>query len=238
MSDYARLRLRQLRQLRVARLVGRVARPPRRGAFRPYARGPADPLTQAIERVDELAPLSADAQADPTHALLDAWAASLHVLSFYVERTLGNCYIETADDSAAVDALARAVGYQPVPALSATTTLAFTVDEMQGAPPEVRIPRGAKVQSEPRPGESPVVFETAEALQARPAWNALAAKRLADPALTLADRHLRIAEMQIAARPGTSWSPCAPAPAASTSPRRGSTGSIRGRRPPSSTRTS
>ena len=159
-------------------------------------------LTQAIERVDELAPLSADAQADPTHALLDAWAASLHVLSFYVERTLGDCYIETADDPTAVDALARAVGYQPVPALSATTTLAFTVDEMQGAPPEVRIPRGAKVQSEPRPGETPVVFETAEALQARPAWNAVAAKRLADPVLILADRHLRIAEMQIAARPG------------------------------------
>ena len=53
------------------------------------------------------------------------------------------------------------VGYQPTPAISAGTVLAFFLDDAPGAPPSTVIPKGTKVQTVPRAGETAVVFETA-----------------------------------------------------------------------------
>jgi predicted phage baseplate assembly protein len=61
----------------------------------------------------------------------------------------------------------------PRPALSATTTLAFTVDTMAGSPEKVRIAKGSKVASVPGQDEMPQIFETDAELAAVGAWNAL-----------------------------------------------------------------
>lgn len=159
-------------------------------------------LLDGIARAPELDPLSVDADTDPTIALVDAWATALHVLSFYVERFHGESYLDTATELVSVDGLARMVGYRPTPALSASTWLSFTVDAAPGSPALVRVPAGMKVQTVPRPGELPAVFETGTALEARPEWNELAAQRWQAQALAASGTSLYVAQTQVNARPG------------------------------------
>jgi hypothetical protein len=157
-------------------------------------------LLDSIARAPALSAFTTRADDDPSIALVDAWSMSLHVLSFYVERYQGESYIDTATDVSAVDALARMVGYQPVPAISAGTVLTFGVDNSPSAPPVAEIPKGAKVQDVPRSGETAVVFETSEALEARATWNELRAKRR--EMLTTLDPEVPIKETVIQGRPG------------------------------------
>ncbi len=120
-----------------------------------------------------LAGLTSRAPDDFVIALLDAWAAAGDVISFYDERIANESYLRTATERFSVLQLARLIGYEPRPGLAAETFLAFTLETAIGAPRAVTIAPGARVQSQPGPGELPQLFETVEEIPARPAWNAL-----------------------------------------------------------------
>jgi len=107
---------------------------------------------------------------DPAMALIDAWSAGADVLTFYGERIANEGYLRTATERRSVLELARLVDYRPRPGVAASVYLAFTVDDNAG---DVTIAAGSPAQSVPGPGEQMQTFETVEALDARPAWNAL-----------------------------------------------------------------
>lgn len=159
-------------------------------------------LLDAVSHAPQLAGLTTRTDDDPTVALVDAWSASLHVLSFYLERYQAQSYIETADDLASVDALARTVGYTPAPAISAGTFLAFWIDAIPGLPAAAPILQGTRVQSVPRVGETPAVFESSEDLEARSAWNEMNAKRREKKYPNRTTRFFPIKETSIQGRPG------------------------------------
>jgi len=120
-----------------------------------------------------LAPLRTRDDSDFSIALLDAWAVSLDILSFYQERLANEAYLGTAVDAASVMDLAQLVGYRPSPGVAASAFLAFTLTSGQGAPDNVLIPAGTRVQSVPKPGQTPQVFETASDLTALIEQNAI-----------------------------------------------------------------
>jgi hypothetical protein len=115
---------------------------------------------------------------DPAIALLDAWATVADVLTFYQERIANEGYLRTATERRSVLELARLVGYSLRPGVSASVYLAYTLDNKMKEP--VVIPRGARVQSIPGPGEMAQSFETSEDLTARWEWSALK-PRLSQP---------------------------------------------------------
>lgn len=110
---------------------------------------------------------------DFTIALLDAWAMSLDVLTFYQERIANESYLRTATEQRSVYDLANLIGYKPRPGVSASAYVAFEMETAEGAPVKTDIPIGTKIQSIPGPGEKPQLFETVEAIAARPEWNVL-----------------------------------------------------------------
>lgn len=110
---------------------------------------------------------------DASIAFLDAWATVADVLTFYQERIANEGYLRTATERRSVTELANLVGYRPRPGVSASTHLAYTLEDKG----EVTIPAGAKAASTPGPGELPQTFETAEDLQARAEWNLLAPRQ-------------------------------------------------------------
>lgn len=106
---------------------------------------------------------------DASVAFLDAWATVADVLTFYQERIANEGYLRTATERRSVTELANLVGYRPRPGVSASTHLAYTLEDKA----EVTIPAGSKAASTPGPGELPQTFETAEDLYARAEWNVL-----------------------------------------------------------------
>jgi hypothetical protein len=126
-----------------------------------------------IEKALPLASLTTRTRDDPAIALIDAFAGSLHILAWNAARLADDATLARGEDRQALADLVALTGYQPRPALSATTLLAYTLDSFPGAPAEVTIPAGNRVASLPRPGELPVSFETDAELIARPEWNAL-----------------------------------------------------------------
>jgi hypothetical protein len=118
-----------------------------------------------------LAALSTRESSDPSVALLDAWATVADVLTFYQERIANEGYIRTALEMRSVYELARLVGYRPRPGVASSVYLAYTIDP--NTKEEVIIPKGARAQSVPGPGELPQSFETSEPLNARASWNEL-----------------------------------------------------------------
>ena len=109
-------------------------------------------------------------------ALIDAWAVTADILSFYQERVANECWLRTAVDQRSVFELARLVGYRPSPGVAASAFLAFTLSNAPGSPDNVLIPAGTRVQSVPGPGQSPQVFETAQDFTAQIARNAIPAQ--------------------------------------------------------------
>jgi hypothetical protein len=118
---------------------------------------------------------------DFTIALLDAWAMTGDILTFYQERIANESYLRTATERLSILEQSRLLGYQPGPGLAAATHLAFTLEESPGLPQQAVLPItlavGTKVQSIPGPDDQPQTFETVEAIEARPAWNALLAQQ-------------------------------------------------------------
>ncbi len=126
-----------------------------------------------IGRDPALDGLTTRAPDDATIALLDAWATVADVLTFYQERIVNEGYLRTATERRLVLELGRLVGYALRPGVSASTFLAYTLE--QGY--DVEIPAGSRAQSLPGPGQLPQPFETAAALEARAAWNDLEPRR-------------------------------------------------------------
>ena len=154
------------------------------------ARAPAGPLDarrwrhgvvreRLLERIGRieidtrlpLAALTTRALDDPAIALVDAFAGGLHVLAWNAARLADDGTLARGEDPRALADLVALTGYQPRPALSATTMLAYTLDAFPGAPAEAIIPKGNRVASLPKPDELPVRFETDAELVARPEWN-------------------------------------------------------------------
>jgi hypothetical protein len=117
----------------------------------------------------ELSLLSTRAKDDPSIALLDAWATVADVLTFYQERIANEGYLRTATERRSILELARLIGYQLRPGVTASVYLAFTMEKDAKG----EIPAGTRSQSIPGSGELPQPFETSEGLPARAAWNEL-----------------------------------------------------------------
>src|SRR5690606_178355 len=92
---------------------------------------------------------------------------------FYQERIANEGFLRTAKERLSVKELARSIGYELRPGVAASTFLAFTLEDAQGAPERTVVDSGTKVQSIPGPGETPQIFETVERIEARPEWNKL-----------------------------------------------------------------
>ncbi len=124
-----------------------------------------------------LARLSTRDSSDFTVALLDAWSVAGDVLSFYQERLANEQYLRTATERFSVLELARLIGYRPRPGVAAGTHVALTLDVPRADPAvallALAIPKGARVQSVPGPGEQAQTFETAADFSAHPDWNVL-----------------------------------------------------------------
>jgi predicted phage baseplate assembly protein len=118
----------------------------------------------------ELAALKTRETSDPSVALIDAWATVGDVLTFYQERIANEGYLRTATERRSILELARLIGYAPRPGVSASVYLAYSI-EKDSAP--VEIPKGARSNSIPGPGEQMQAFEAAEPLMARYEWNEL-----------------------------------------------------------------
>jgi len=110
---------------------------------------------------------------DPAIAILDAWAVTADVLTFYQERIANEAYLRTATERRSIMELARAVGYELSPGVAAGTYLAFTVEDLPGSPGAAVIPKGTRVQSIPGQGQLPQPFETCYEITARAKWNTL-----------------------------------------------------------------
>ena len=131
------------------------------------------PLPEGQERIIRpLAELTTRSSEDPAIALLDAWATAGDVLTFYQERIANEGFLRTATERRSVLDLARAIGYELSPGVSASTYLAFTVDDSDATPDTATIPKGTQVLSIPQAqDELPQTFETSEAFEARVQWN-------------------------------------------------------------------
>jgi len=125
---------------------------------------------------------------DFTLGLVDAFACSADVLTFYQERIANESWLRTATQRVSLQELGKLIGYRLRPGIAAETWLAFTLEPpreppanapkepgmfVTGIPTEVVLDAGLKVQSVPGPGEKPQTFETVEAIDARPQWSAM-----------------------------------------------------------------
>lgn len=137
-------------------------------------------LTRRLSSRDfpKLALLAARGLNDPSIALLDAWAVTGDVLTFYTERYANESYLRTAREYTSVAHLAKLIGYQPSPGVASNVFLAFTLER---APDQVTdetvIPMGTAAQSIPGDGETQQTFETSDDLIGRPEWNAIRPRR-------------------------------------------------------------
>ncbi len=116
----------------------------------------------------EVAALRTRETSDPSIALLDAWATVGDVLTFYQERIANEGYLRTATERRSVLELARLIRYALRPGVAASVYLAYSIDK-DAAP--VEIPKGARANSVPAPGEQMQSFETADPLTAHVEWN-------------------------------------------------------------------
>jgi hypothetical protein len=111
-------------------------------------------------------------------ALLDATSVVLDILTFYQERLANESFLRTARQLQSLTELARLIGYQPAPGVSASTYVSFTLVAPTGLPPDPSMPaitiqKGTQIQSTPTQGQTPQTFETAADILAKSDWNAL-----------------------------------------------------------------
>ena len=106
---------------------------------------------------------------DFTIALLDAWAVTSDVLTFYNERLAQESYLRTAHERISLQELGRLIGYRLRPGVAAETSLAFALEPPPDVPPNVTrdpgsappvtpasvtLEAGLRVQSIPGPGRA------------------------------------------------------------------------------------
>lgn len=126
---------------------------------------------------------------DFTIGLIDAFACSADVVTFYQERIANESWLRTAVERVSLQEMGKLVGYRLRPGVAAETWLAFALDTppvppatlapepgnfVSGVPAKLTLDIGTRVQSVPGPNEKPQTFELVETLaDARAAWNAM-----------------------------------------------------------------
>ena len=103
---------------------------------------------------------------DFTIGLIDAFACSADVLTFYQERIANESYLRTAVERVSLQEMGKLVGYRLRPGVAAETWLAFALDTppappsnlapepgnfVTGVPASLTLEVGLKVQSVPGP---------------------------------------------------------------------------------------
>jgi predicted phage baseplate assembly protein len=141
--------------------------------------------------------------ADPGIALIDCWALTGDIVTWYAERAANEGYLSTATQAGSLSLLAALVDYQPRPPLGASGYLAFTM-----APGATGvIPAGTQARSVAAQNQLPQTFETAEAITAQASWNQLAVRQTQPSALsaTTADdkAQLTVTGTATGVQPGT-----------------------------------
>lgn len=139
---------------------------------------------------------------DGAIALLDAWAMVADVLTFYQERIANENYLRTATERRSVLELARSIGYELNPGVSANTYLAFTVEGAVNPSQIARVPAGTQIQSLPEQNQLPQTFETSESITARAAWNDLRPPQTQPHLPTGGDRTLYLDGISTRLEPG------------------------------------
>jgi predicted phage baseplate assembly protein len=139
---------------------------------------------------------------DFTIALLDAWAVTGDILTFYQERIVNESYLRTATERRSLLELARLIGYELKPGLAARTVLSFTLDTTPGAPTRTTIAVGTRVQSIPGQNETPQTYETSDQLEARAEWNALTAQLSEERLPQFGDTYLYLEGVATNLKPG------------------------------------
>ncbi|OEE67116.1 hypothetical protein A1OO_15275 [Enterovibrio norvegicus FF-33] len=127
---------------------------------------------------------------DFTLALLEAWAASCDVLTFYNEMWLNEAYVRTAQLPQSLHEMAILIDYIPHPGAAASADLSFNIAAGAGIPERITVPAGTKIQSTPGQDETPVIYETLDDLLARAEWNAIRPKLTAPHPLTTSTTQL------------------------------------------------
>jgi hypothetical protein len=122
----------------------------------------ADAYSQPLARLDTGAP------ADPTVALVDAFAALADIVAFYQDRILNEGFLDTAVDYASLALLARSLGQGPGAHVGASVALALFAQP--GHP--VTVPAGSVIQGDPR--------KVPAGTQADPATGTTSATRASD----------------------------------------------------------
>ena len=112
--------------------------------------------------------------------LIQAWAMTADVLTFYQERILNEGFLATARDRLSLHELARMLDARPRPGLGARLDLVVTVTDVQGLPRRLLLPAGAMVQAQVPGADAPLVFETEAALEAHSRWNRLEPEKEAE----------------------------------------------------------
>ena len=139
---------------------------------------------------------------DFTIALLDGWASLADVLTFYQERIANELWLRTATERDSILRLAQLIGYRLKAGVAAEAPLAFLLDETPGAPTEVTIKVGSKVQSVPGPDEKPQTFETIEDIEARTSWGMLKPQLTAPPLIANGARQVYLQGVDTKLQPG------------------------------------
>lgn len=153
------------------------------------------------EPIRPLAALTTRSVDDPSIALVDSWAATCDVLSFYHERLLNEGYLGTAVELRSVVELARTIGHEPAPGVAASTRLALTVDPNTPSATVV-VPAGTPVMSVPVADEPPVTYATTEMVTARADHNELVARRRRARTPGASDDELLLAGVTTGLKPG------------------------------------
>ncbi len=131
-------------------------------------------LQKASDDSQPLRALTTRSKDDFAIALLDAWSMMADVITFYQERAANEGFLRTLRERTSALEMARAIGYELKPGVAASVHLAFTVEDSPGSPKTAMVPKGLAVKSIPPPGKLPQTFETAEEIEAKVEWNALA----------------------------------------------------------------
>lgn len=139
---------------------------------------------------------------DPTVALLDACAVVADVVTFYQERIANEAFLRTATERRSVLELARSVGYELKPGVSASTYIVFTVDDTVDTGKTVKIPKGTKIQSIPPPDKLPQTFETMEDLETSAELNVLRPHRTKPAKLKIDDINVFLKGTNTGLKPG------------------------------------
>jgi len=139
---------------------------------------------------------------DFTIALLDGWATLEDVVTFYQERIANEFWLRTATERDSILRLAQLIGYRLKPGVAAETRLSFFLDETPGAPTEVPLEIGTKVQSVPGTNEKAQTFETVEEINARVEWNAIKPQTTKEQKIVFNGKELFLSGIDTQLHPG------------------------------------